>query len=230
MKKATVLERVTTPDGSVQALVERDGHYMIWVNGRELMSTRHAFSEEQLGVVGCQPLLGRKHACVLIGGLGLGFTLRAALENLGPDAHVVVAELMPQVVEWNKNPAYPLASAALLNRRTEVVLGDVAQLIAKSRARFDAILLDADNETTAMNTAGNSSLYQSAGLASIARALKPQGTVVYWSVGDDPVLVKRLTLTGFTVESRRVRKHSGAKSGGHHVLIIGRITNATATS
>lgn len=220
MKKATVLEQVTTPDGSVQALVERDGQYMIWVNGRELMSTRHAFSEEQLGVVGCQPLFGRKGARVLIGGLGLGFTLRAALENLGPDAQVVVAELMPQVVEWNRNPAYPLASAALADRRTEVVLGDVAEVIAKSRARFDAILLDADNETTTMNTAGNSSLYRSAGLAHIARALKPRGTVVYWSVGDDPALVKRLTQTGFTVESRKVRKHESAKTGGYHVLIV----------
>jgi spermidine synthase len=221
MKKATVLEQVTTPDGSTQALVERDGEYMIWVNGRELMSTRHAFSEQQLGVVGCQPLRGRKGARVLIGGLGLGFTLRAALENLDGDARVVVAELMPEVVKWNQNPAYPLASAALANHRTEVVLGDVAALIAKSSARFDTILLDADNETTAMNTAGNSSLYQPAGLASIARALKPQGTVVYWSVGDDPILVKRLTKAGFTVEARRVRKHA-TSTAGYHVLIVAR--------
>jgi spermidine synthase len=225
MKKATVLEQVTTPDGSVQALVERDGQYMIWVNGRELMSTRHAFSEEQLGVLGCQPLRGRKRAQVLIGGLGLGFTLRAALDNLDPDAHVVVAELMPQVVEWNRNPAYPLASAALANRRTEVVLGDVADVIAKSAARFDAILLDADNETTAMNTAGNSRLYHAAGLASVARALKPHGSIVYWSVGDDPGLVKRLTQAGFAVESRKVPKYAPSTrttrpSGGYHVLII----------
>jgi spermidine synthase len=221
MKKATVLEQVTTPDGSKQALVERDGEYMIWVNGRELMSTRHAFSEQQLGVVGCQPLRSKKGARLLIGGLGLGFTLRAALENLAADAHVVVAELMPEVVAWNENPAYPLARAALLDRRTEVVLGDVAALIAKSVARFDAILLDADNETTAMNTAGNSSLYQSAGLANIARALKPRGTVVYWSVGDDPALVKRLTQAGFVVRAEGFRKHPTAKCGGHHVLIVG---------
>ncbi len=222
MKKATVLEQVTTPDGSTQALVERDGHYMIWVNGRELMSTRHAFSEEQLGVVGCQPLGKLPRARVLIGGLGLGFTLRAALENLRSDAQVVVAELMPPVVEWNRNPAYPLASAALADPRTQVVLGDVAALIAKSVARFDAILLDADNETTSMNTAGNSSLYRAAGLARITAALKPAGTVVYWSVGEDPQLVKRLTTSGFVVESRRVRKHPMAKSGGYHVLIVAR--------
>ena len=222
MKKATVLEQVTTPDGSTQALVERDGHYMLWVNGRELMSTRHAFSEQQLGVVGCQPLRGRKGARVLIGGLGLGFTLRAALESLDADARVVVAELMPQVVAWCQNPAYPLASDALADRRTEVVVSDVAKLIANSVARFDAILLDADNETTAMNTAGNSQLYRSAGLANIARALKAQGTVIYWSVGDDPALVKRLTQAGFGVEARRVRKHPTAKTGGYHVLLIAR--------
>jgi len=220
MKKATVLEQVTTPDGSTQALVERDGHYMIWVNGRELMSSRHAFSEEQLGVLGCQPLRNRRAARVLIGGLGLGFTLRAALANLAADARVIVAELMPQVVEWNRNPAYALASAALANRRTEVVIGDVAALIAKSVARFDAILLDADNETTSMNTAGNSHLYRPAGLASIARALTPEGSVVFWSVGDDPQLVKRLATAGFVVESHRVKKHATAKSGGYHVLVV----------
>jgi spermidine synthase len=203
MKKATVLEQVKTPDGSVQALVERD---------RELMSTRHAFSEEQLGVVGCQDLARRKRARVLIGGLGLGFTLRAALATLGKDAQVVVAELMPEVVTWNRNPAYPLASSALADPRTSVELGDVAALIGRSVARFDAILLDADNETTAMNTAGNSSLYKAAGLASITRALTPGGTVVYWSVAADPALVKRLTQAGYAVESRRVRKYAAGAS------------------
>jgi spermidine synthase len=220
MKKATVLEQVTTPDGSVQALAERDGHYMLWVNGRELMSTRHTFSEEQLGVVGCQPLRNRAGVRILIGGLGLGFTLRAALENLGPDAEVVVAELIPQVVEWNRNSGYPLASDALANPRTKVVIGDVADVIAKSVMRFDAILLDADNETTTMNTPGNSSLYQSSGLASIARALRHDGRVVYWSVGEDPILVKRLRQANFTVETRRVRKHATAKSVGYHVLVL----------
>jgi spermidine synthase len=225
MKKATVLEQVTTPDGSSQALVERDGHYMIWVNGRELMSTRHAFSEEQLGVVGCQQLAKVRGARVLIGGLGLGFTLRAALSTLGRDARVVVAELMPEVVEWNRKLEYPLAHAALADRRTEVVLGDVAEVIARHTAHFDAILLDADNETTAMNTRGNSSLYRAAGLANVARALKPNGSVVYWSAGDDPALVKRLAQAGFVVEARRVGRHASGeqrRSGGYHVLISGR--------
>jgi len=222
MKKATILEQVTTPDGSIQALAERDGQYMLWVNGRELMSTRHTFSEEQLGVVGCEPLRDRAGVHVLIGGLGLGFTLRAALENLAPDAEVVVSELIPEVVEWNRNPAYPLASDALANPRTKIVIGDVADLIEKSVQRFDVILLDADNETTAMNTPGNSSLYKKSGLASIARALKPAGSVVYWSAAEDPLLVKRLRQANFQVETRHVRKHPTAKGVGYHVLVLAR--------
>src|SRR5688572_33221175 len=105
MKRATVLEQAKTPDGSSMALVERDGEHVIRVNGRELMSTRHSFSEEQLGVVACQARAHLADACVLIGGLGLGFTLRAALANLARDAPVLVAELVPEVVDWNRNPA-----------------------------------------------------------------------------------------------------------------------------
>jgi spermidine synthase len=222
VKKATVLAQLTTPDGSTQALVERDGHYMIWVNGRELMSTRHAYSEEQLGVVGCEPLRGRKGARVLVGGLGLGFTLRAALATLGPDAHVVVAELIAEVVEWNRNPAYPLAGDALTDRRTEIVIGDVAHTIQRSENRFDAILLDADNETTAMNTPGNSYLYRAAGLAAIRRALTTNGLVVYWSATEDPLLHQRLSAAGFDVQIERVAKYQGARGRGRHVLLLGR--------
>ena len=219
MKRATVLEQVTTPDGSTMTLVERDGAYMIRVNGRELMSTRHSFSEEQLGVVACQSRAKLAGACVLIGGLGLGFTLRAALATLGPDARVVVAELVPEVLAWNRNPLYRLAAAALADPRTQVVIGDVAAVIGQGQDRFDAIMLDADNQTTSMNTAGNSSLYQPAGLAKVWRSLKPGGTVVYWSAGEEPLFAKRLASSGFDVEVQRVRKHPTA--GGQHVLLVG---------
>jgi len=219
MKRATVLEQVTTPDGSSMALVERDGEYAIRVNGRELMSTRHSFSEEQLGVVACQSRAQRPGVRVLIGGLGLGFTLRAALASLGDDARVLVAELVPEVVAWNRNPAYRLAAAALADARTQIALGDVADILAQSQERFDAIMLDADNQTTNMNTAGNSSLYQPAGLSMIWRKLKPDGTVVYWSAGEEPLFAKRLAASGFDVDVRRVRKHPTA--GGHHVLLVG---------
>jgi spermidine synthase len=219
MKTATVLEQVKTLDGSTMALVERDGEYVLRVNGRELMSTRHCFSEEQLGVLACKGRAQLKGACVLIGGLGLGFTLRAALANLARDARVLVAELVPEVVDWNRHPEYPLAAAALADPRTKVVLGDVADVLVQSRDSFDAIMLDADNQTTSMNTAGNTSLFQPAGIAKVWRQLKPGGTVVYWSAGDEPRLAKRLAAGGFDVEVHRVRKHP--TGGGHHVLYAG---------
>jgi spermidine synthase len=220
LKRATVLEQVRTPDGSTMALVERDGEYVLRVNGRELMSTRHSFSEEQLGVVACKARARLEGARVLIGGLGLGFTLRAALATLPRGARVVVAELIPEVVAWNQNTAYPLASASLADPRTEVIIGDVADIMVRSQNSFDAIMLDADNQTTSMNTVGNSSLYQPAGLAKVWRKLAPGGTVVYWSAGEDPPLAKRLASTGFDVEVHRVRKHP-AGGGGHHVLLVG---------
>ena len=192
---------------------------MIRVNGRELMSTRHSFSEEQLGVVACQPLARRAGVSVLIGGLGLGFTLRAALASLGRDARVLVAELIPEVATWNRNPAYPLAAEALADPRTSLVIGDVADVLGQSQDRFDAIMLDADNQTTSMNTAGNSSLYQPMGIAKVRHKLKPGGRVVYWSAGEEPLFAKRLAAGGFDVEVRRVRKHPTA--GGYHVLLVG---------
>lgn len=219
MKPAKVLEQVETPDGSLLALIERDGEYALRVNGRELMSTRHSFSEEQLGVVACKARARVKRARVLIGGLGLGFTLRAALASLPRDARVIVAELIPEVVTWNRNPAYPLAAAALADPRTEVVLGDVADILARSPHAFDAIMLDADNETTTMNTAGNSSLYHPAGIATVWRKLQAGGAVVYWSAGEDPLLAKRLAAGGFDVEVQRVPRHP--TGGGHHVLLVG---------
>ena len=220
MKKWTLLERVTTPDGSNLSLAEHDGSYAIRVNGRELMSSRHSFSEEQLGVVACQPLRLTKGARVLIGGLGLGFTLRAALSTLARDAHVVVAELLPEVVVWNQNPAYRLSSQALADPRTEIVIGDVARVIEQSEACFDAIMLDADNQTTSMNTAGNTRLYQAAGLAAVHRALTKHGRAVYWSAGEEPAFVDRFAKSGFEVEVQRVRRHPSSKAS--HFLLIGR--------
>jgi spermidine synthase len=219
VKKWTELERLTTPDGSTLSLASHDRDYVIRVNGRELMSTRHSHSEEQLGVVGCFGLRERRAPCVLIGGLGLGFTLRATLGSLGPDATVVVAELLPEVVAWNQNPAYPLASAELADARTSVVIGDVAHVIEQSTARFDAILLDADNETTAMSTAGNRRLYRSSGLAAVHRALVEEGRAVYWSAGEEPELVRRFASSGFDVNVQRVRRHPSSKAS--HYLIVG---------
>jgi len=127
---------------------------------------------------------------------------------------------LPEVVTWNRNQAYPLASAALADPRTCVVVGDVARIIEQSEARFDAILLDADNQTTTMNTAGNSRLYQAAGLAAVHRALRPGGSAVYWSAAEEPPFAKRFGSSGFEVEVQRVRRHPSSKAS--HFLIVGR--------
>jgi spermidine synthase len=190
MKKWDLLEETVLADGNRMTLHVRDGEHAIRVNGRELMSSRHHFSEEQLGTVGCDGLAGKRRARVLIGGLGLGFTLRAALSALGADARVEVAELLPSVVAWNKNARYGLAADCLDVPRTHVVIGDVAAVIAGHRGVYDAVMLDADNETTAMNTAGNASLYRADGLAKVHAALRPGGRVVYWSAGEDPRIAK----------------------------------------
>ena len=184
------------------------------------MSSRHHYSEEQLAVVACSDLKKKKAPCVLIGGLGLGYTLKAALAALPLDARVVVAEIMPEIVLWNQNPEYSLASKALEDPRTEIQLGDVGDLIANSRSTFDAIMLDADNETTAMNTAGNANLYQLDGLVRVHQALKPRGVVVYWSAGAEPRFAKLMAKNGFEVEVQRARV--SATSNGTHVLLIGR--------
>jgi len=220
VKKWTLLEQLVTPDGSNLSLAEHDGTYAIRVNGRELMSSRHSFSEEQLGVVACEPLRNAAGARVLIGGLGLGFTLRAALATLARDAHVLVAELLPEVVAWNQNPSYALAAAELADARTQIVIGDVARVIEQSEARFDAIMLDADNQTTSMNTAGNTRLFLSSGLAAVHRALKSGGHAVYWSAGEEPAFAERFAKSGFNVEVRRVARHPGSKAS--HFLLIGR--------
>ncbi len=220
MRKWKLLEQVKIADDLLMTLHESGGEYALRVGGRELMSSRHVHSEEELAVVACASLRSAPNPCVLIGGLGLGFTLRAALRELPASAKVVVAELLPEVVAWNRNPTYQLASDALADSRTEVVISDVGDLIGNATSEFDAIMLDADNETTAMNTSGNAGLYGAGGLARVFRALRPKGTVVYWAAGAEPKLEVRLNKAGFRTEVRRIRAH--ATSGGTHFLIIAR--------
>lgn len=223
MKKWNRLEQVATPDGSALALFEHDGEYVLRVNGRELMSTRRHASELRLGELGAEAARRRAGARVLIGGLGLGYTLRGALAGLGPDARVIVAELMPEVVAWNRNEAYPLAARELADARTEVVVGDVYRVIAESSGAgggFDAILLDADNGTTAMMTPGNRQLYEREELARVHAALRPGGTAIYWSAGPEPRFAKMMERSGFKVKVEYVRAYG--HGGPKHTLVIGR--------
>jgi spermidine synthase len=221
VKRVERLGTATAPDGSVLTLYRHDGAYGIRVDGVELMSTRRHHSEDRLAEVACAPLAGTAGARVLIGGLGLGFTLRAALRTLAPDAHVVVAEIVGGVIDWNRNPEYDLASTALDDPRVEVYHGDVVDVLRESRNRFDAIMLDVDNGAEALTTAGNSALYARAGIRAAVLALRPGGRVAYWSAGGDAAFEAALRRAGLSVEVTRVRAH--ATSGGMHTLFVARL-------
>jgi spermidine synthase len=176
MKPTILRAEATTDDGRLMTLHEHDGDYQISVAGVPLMSTRQHHSERRLAEVACEHIRGRPAPRLLIGGLGLGFTLKAALEGLGPEAKVTVAELLPAVVEWNRNPDYGFAGPALDDPRVELVVGDVAEVIEERRAGFDAILLDVDNGPQGMCAAANTWLYAEAGLA-CARLSRPRSAI-----------------------------------------------------
>jgi len=185
MKKWTTLKQAVTPDGKPISLHEHDGSFTIKVDGVPLMSTRQHQSEERLAQLACAHLRGIRGAGVLIGGLGFGFTLRAALSMLAADARVVVAELVGAVIDWNRDVSLPLASDALADPRVAVVQRDVGEVIRESRGDFDAIVLDVDNGPDALSAGSNSKLYDAAGLRSAREALKPNGCAAYWSVARD---------------------------------------------
>ena len=220
MKPVERLGTATAPDGTVLTLYRHDGAYSIHVGGIELMSTRRHRSEDRLAELACGPLAQTSGARVLIGGLGLGFTLRAALEALAPDARVVVAELVAGVVEWNRNPAYGLAADTLADPRVELRHADVADVLGEGRAAFDAIMLDVDNGAESFTTAGNARLYRADGIRTAVAALRPGGRLAYWSAGADPAFERALRRAGLVVEAARVRAH--ARGGAWHTLFVAR--------
>ncbi len=224
VKKDHLLEEATTADGKKISLWERDGEYAIRVDGVELMSTRHRYSEEKLGEWGVASISGNPRARVLIGGLGLGFTLKSALAHLPTDATVIVAELNPEIVAWNRNTAFPFASGALADSRVQLKLEDVAETIWEASPGFDAILLDVDNGPTALSARENGHLYESSGLAEIYRVLRPGGCLAVWSVDESPPFVKRLNQAGFASQVHRTHAH--ATSGGRRVIFLARKTAA----
>jgi spermidine synthase len=220
MKRTERLAEATAPDGTILTLYRHDGAYGIRVGGVELMSTRRYHSEERLAELVCSSLEHSPGARVLIGGLGLGFTLRAALRVLPSDARVTVAEIVAEVIEWNRNPDYPLAGDALADPRVEIRHDDVADVLRESRGAFDAIMLDVDNGAEAMTTGGNAALYRREGVQRTAAALRPGGRLAYWSADEDPRFVTVLERAGLSVEVFRVRAH--ATSGGSHTLLVAR--------
>jgi spermidine synthase len=218
VKTFECLEQATAPDGTVLTLHRHDGAYVVWADGAELMSTRRHHSEERLAELACAPLRGQPGVRVLIGGLGLGFTLRAALRTLAADASVVVAELVAAVIAWNANPDYALAGAALRDPRVTVRHADVVAVLREGAGRFDAVVLDVDNGAAPLTTAGNARLYRDAGIATAVAALRPGGRLAYWSADADPAFERALRRAGLTVEVTRVRAH--ATSGPRHTLYV----------
>lgn len=216
-----LIDSSTIPAGSGELrLYRRNEEYSIVIaGGGELMNSRLHGSEDSLAELGCQHLLGKPCPKVLIGGLGMGFTLAAALRQLGPRAEVVVAELVPAVVEWNRAYLGAFAGQPLDDPRSTVVVADVAKIIAQKQAAFDAILLDVDNGPEGLTHRENDWLYSTAGLQAAFKALRHNGVLAIWSAGPDSSFTERLRRTGFLVSERRVRAHHGRKGATHIIWL-----------
>jgi spermidine synthase len=219
VKPLELLGEATTPDGTGLKLTRRTNEYIILANGKSLMSSRMHGSEEALAAFACSRLRTVERPCVLIGGLGMGFSLRATLDLLPRDAMVVVAELVPAVVEWNRGPLGPLAGHPLKDKRVRVDVADVAVTLRSGHGQFDAVLLDVDNGPAAFTTPENSRLYDDRGLAAIRAALKSDGVLAVWSAWDDRKFEQRLRYGGFAVEVERVRGRL-KKGGPRHTIFL----------
>jgi spermidine synthase len=215
-----LLAETTTPDGEGMALTRHGSEYVIRAGGQPLMSSQMHGSEEALATFGCARARTLDEPCVLIGGLGMGFTLRATLDVLPPGATVVVAELVPAVVEWNRGPLGPLAGHPLKDKRVRVDVHDVAHTLGQGAGHFDAILLDVDNGPSAFTASANAGLYDDRGLAAARTALTPGGVLAVWSSREDRRFEPRLKYAGFGVDVQRVRGRL-KKGGPRHVIFLG---------
>ena len=220
MKPWQLLGQTLTPDGTVMKLILRGDEYVILAKGRSLMSSRMHGSEEALAAFACQHARTLKQPKVLIGGFGMGFTLRATLDLLPPDATVVVAELFPAVVEWNRGPLGPLAGNPLHDNRVQVEIADVAVILSSCPGQFDAVILDVDNGPSAFIGSSNAGLYDDRGIAAAYAALRMDGVLAVWSAREDRKFEQRLSHGRFAVQVERVRGR--LKNGGpRHTIFLG---------
>ena len=224
MKPFTTLATARTPDGSDLSLHGHDGHFYLRVNRRPLMGTNASASEKALADLGCDRLRGKSGASVLIGGLGLGFTLKRVLELTGEKAAVHVAELLPEIVVWNREFLGAVNGTLLDDPRVTLFIDDVYDVLKRAGpGSYDAILLDVDNGPVAMVRDGNSRLYERAGFDLITRALKPGGCVAFWSARNDRAFASRLAKAGFKVSVVSARPHERARRRTHAIFVAQRV-------
>lgn len=213
------LAETRTPDGSRFSLHEHDGQYFLKLNGRQLMGSNATVSEVLLADFACKFPRAVEGPRVLIGGLGLGFSLCRVLEVTGPKALVLVAELLPDVVAWNREFLLGLNGRLLDDPRVKVFTGDVFDCIKRSPNGFDAILLDVDNGPTSFVQAKNFRLYTSNGLSLIYRALRARGRVAFWSAEREPAFLAHLARAGFQAEEFEAKSHERAKRAAHRIYL-----------
>lgn len=205
------------PGGSELRLFRHGHDYMIVLDRNELMSSRMSGSEEALAVMTCERLSERRAPHLLIGGYGMGFTLRAALARLAPEARITLAELVPEIIDWARGPMAALTAGCLDDPRVHLLAGDVAAMIAAGQRSYDAILLDVDNGPDGLVRAANNQIYSVSGLAAAKSALKPGGVLAIWSAAQDPAFSRRLKTSGFQVEEVTVRARSNGKGPRHTI-------------
>ena len=221
MTPREVIGVAEVPGGEPLRLVRHGRDFIIMLERNELMSSRMSGSEEALAEMTLDRLSDPANARLLVGGYGMGFTLRAALRRLGPKGWACVVELVPGIIEWARGPMAELADGCLDDPRTQLVMGDVGAEIARSRGSWEAILLDVDNGPDGLTRDANNGLYTMRGLEKARAALAPGGVLAVWSAGPDPAFTRRMRDAGFAVEEVQVRARQNGK-GPRHVIWFGR--------
>jgi spermidine synthase len=222
MQPWETIDRTRIEGGTELVLARRGGEWVVRNDGRVLMSSRQHGSEDALAALALERLARPGGArTVLIGGLGLGYTLRATLDRIGPQARAVVAEISPGLVAWNRGPVGHLAGRPLDDPRTRLQIGDVVDRIAEADGAFDAILLDVDNSPSSMVLAGNDRLYGPGGVKACAAALAAGGVLAVWSAGPDAPYVERLEMAGLEARAVTVPARGIGGGGARHVVFLG---------
>jgi len=214
-----LLDTAEIPGGDELRLKRRGAEFSIMLGNNELMNSRLSGSEEALAKLSCQRLQGRERPRILIGGLGMGFTLRAALAELGSEAQVTVAELLPAVLAWARGPMAEVFGDSLTDPRVSIFEGDVGRLIRSGRSAYDTILLDVDNGPEGLTRKANDSLYDLPGLSSARTALTPGGILAVWSSAPNKAFPRRLRKVGFGVDEVAARAN-GTRGGARHTIWI----------